>query len=181
MDAAKTLANARIKYPAREMKRHQDNEDQMRLMTIEDGMSDLEAGGAAACASLEEVDAAPQTREEAEKGRHLWVVGPDSVPVAPETCRWGKNLESTVIKHSNLTGGGKAHSGGEFWCIKGKGILVNAGSGRYGATTVEELDAFIEVARAMGCRVASAGFDDENPGVPNILPVGPLDWLGPNA
>ena len=180
MSLADSLAAFRTAIPARAMKRPPDNDDQVRLMTKEEGLVDLEVAEMEGLADFPTVLEEPRDGDAAMNNRLLWVVAQATLPVALESCDWGQQLESSVIKHSNLTGGAHAHSGGELWIVDGQGVLVNAGSGRYGADTEAELDEFLEVLRAMGLRVASMGFDAENPGEANRIAVGPITWLDPH-
>jgi hypothetical protein len=166
-------------YPLREMRIQPANDDELKRMRPEDGMLDLESGSLDQLIQIEIVDKPPTSREEAHEGRFLWVVRSDDAPTALEHCAWGRNLETKKVKHSNLTGGAPAHSGGELWVVQGKGVLVNANSGRYGANTPEELAAFVEALRGLGFWVASMGFDLDNPTRPNTVQVGPVDWQAP--
>lgn len=165
----------RQKYPLRPMRKIAANDDELRQMGYSDGIINLEEGPDAteyACTISE----SPTTEEEASHNRYLWVVRNNDVPCALEGCKWGQSLANKKIKHSNLTGGGPAHSGGELWVVEGKGLIINADSGRYGALTESELDDFIDELRKIGFCVASMGFDVDNPSIPNRVQVGPAQW-----
>ncbi|HEX3919099.1 MAG TPA: hypothetical protein VHW60_17310 [Caulobacteraceae bacterium] len=146
-------------------------------MSSEDGLLDVELVAIDDLAKIAEVASPPEDMAAARTGRILWVVREGEIPSALEACDWGRELESGMIKHSNLTGGMPAHSGGELWVVKGEGILANANSGRYGAESPEELEAFVEALRSLGFRAASMGFDIDNPARPNSIQVGPVAWL----
>lgn len=92
---------------------------------------------------------------------HLWVVRPDDVVHAPERCAFGQNLESGVIKHTNLTGGEAAFSGGELLFLDAQTIVVNGCSGRYGPRNSAELDMVVRAFAESGYGVWSMGFDEE--------------------
>ena len=153
------------------------NDDQLRQMLPENGMLNLEVCGVNELLDIGAVREAPMDRDAAQQGCFLWIVRSADMPIALEACEWGRKLESAVIKHSNLTGGLPAHSGGELWAVAGEGLLVNANSGRYGADSSEELEAFVRSLQALGLRVGSMGFDLDNPKAPNTVQVGPVDWL----
>lgn len=166
-------------YPLRAMKRQPANDDELKQMHSIDGMLDLEACGLSQLEASGGVAEPPSLREQASEGRFLWAVRSMDAPVALEECAWGHGLETKRIKHSNLTSGAPAHSGGELWVIQHQGVLVNANSGRYGADTPKELGAFVEALRELGFRAASMGFDLDNPVAPNVVQVGPVDWQTP--
>lgn len=161
------------------MQRQPANDDELKQMVTKDGMLDLEAFSLPRLEELVAVAEPPCLREQAPVGRFLWVVRSGDAPFALEKCRWSSELETKMIKHSNLTGGAPAHSGGELWVVHHQGVLVNANSGRYGANTAMELSAFVEALRGLGFQVASMGFDLDNPSIPNAVQVGPVSWLAP--
>lgn len=107
---------------------------------------------------------------------YLWAITSSEVPFALETADFGKTLESGVIKHTNLTGGSHAHSGGELWFLSGTQILVNGASGRYGPETSEELEDAAAAFKSVGYQVASLGFDEDT-GYSKRLLVGDPIWL----
>lgn len=180
MSFAEQILAFRAAFQPRVMKRDADYEDQLRQMVPEDGLVDLELRLADGLKEFPTVAEEPRDEDAAKVSKVLWVVGAADAPVALELCDWGRRLESKAVKHSNLTGGAPAHSGGELWIVEGEGVVVNAGSGRYGADDEPELDAFVEVLRSMGLRVASMGFDIDTPGQANRIAVGPLNWLEPH-
>jgi hypothetical protein len=172
------LSAYREQYPAKAMQRAADNSDQLKLMKNEDGMYDLPSPPAQS-AKFPQIAVVPKTREAAPAGRHLWVIRPGDVPLALEACEWGKKLQSGCIKHSNLTGGADAHSGGELWFTGDNHIAINAASGRYGAQSEEEFELIVEALRRSGYHVASTGFDVDNQSVPNRVFAGEPDWQEP--
>lgn len=107
---------------------------------------------------------------------YLWAITSSEVPFALETAAFGKTLKSKVIKHTNLTGGSHAHSGGELWFLSDTEILVNGASGRYGPETNEELEDAAAAFKSVGYQVASLGFDEET-GYSNRILVGDPIWL----
>ena len=180
MASTTEIATFRQTYQLRAMKITPANDDQVKQMRREDGMLNLEDCGMALLLEAGAVGEAPADSEAAKKGCFLWAVRGADTPVALERCDWGQGLESKELKHSNLTGGSPAHSGGELWAIKNQGLLVNANSGRYGAESPEELDAFVGALQGLGFRVGSMGFDLDNPKAPNTVQVGPVDWRNPH-
>jgi len=91
----------------------------------------------------------------------LWVVRQDDVVYALEQGTFGKGLESTVIKHTNLTGGAPAYSGGELLFLDENTLVVNGQSGRYGPRSQSEMDAVEQAFSESGYDVWSMGFDEE--------------------
>ncbi|MDR7270672.1 hypothetical protein J2X20_003330 [Pelomonas saccharophila] len=92
---------------------------------------------------------------------HLWVVRAEDVVHAGERCEFGDSLESGVIKHTNLTGGAAAYSGGELVFLSDGTIVVNGCSGRYGPRSKAELDSVARAFAQSGYGVWSMGFDEE--------------------
>ncbi len=172
------LATYRRDYPARGMRRQANNDDELLPMPDEGGVYELTAPPAL-IAHFPRHSSLPATDETAREARHLWVIRPDDVPVALETCAWGKDLESGCIKHSNLTGGAAAHSAGEIWFIGDDRIAINAGSGRYGAQSSTEFKMITDSLRRSGYFVASMGFDVDNISIPNTVFVGDPEWEAP--
>ncbi len=74
-----------------------------------DGLCDWLDGSALGCPPARKPP--PFAGRESDQ-RHLWVVTADAVLHAPEKGEFGSLREATLIKHSNLTGGGRAYSGG---------------------------------------------------------------------
>lgn len=90
----------------------------------------------------------------------LWVVRADDVVYAPEHSPFGKTLESKLIKHTNLTGGAPAFSGGELLFLESESaIIVNGSSGRYGPQSAEELDVAVTAFARSGYSVWAMGYD----------------------
>jgi hypothetical protein len=172
------LATYRTQYPVKPMQRAEDNADELKLMLARDGMYELPLPPAQAT-QFPRVKAVPTTRATAPPGRHLWVIRPADMPVALEACAWGTTLQSGCIKHSNLTGGADAHSGGEMWFTGEDHIAINAASGRYGAQSEQEFDVIVDALRRAGFYVASTGFDIDNQTVANRVFAGDPDWQEP--
>jgi hypothetical protein len=135
------------------------NADQIKQMLPEDGLLLWERGPIGDESG--EDPGAPTITSDMDETKFLWVVELTRVPYAPERCEFGKSLESGVIKHSNLTGGGDAHCGGEMIKIDNDNIVVNGRSGRYGPKSQEEMSAVAKAFRTSGYNVWSMGFDDE--------------------
>ncbi len=95
-------------------------------------------------------------------GCHLWVILPGHLPFILERAAVRPPLESGVAKHTNLTGGGVACSGGELWLDPADSELLymNGCSGRYGARTAVELEDVVVVFRTFGYQVVSFGWDE---------------------
>ncbi|WP_338669382.1 hypothetical protein [Pseudodesulfovibrio methanolicus] len=91
----------------------------------------------------------------------LWVALKDRIKIVNEKANATKRLALKKAKHTNLTGGSKAYSGGEMWITAPKTIVLNGCSGRYGPRTAEQLSEIVKVVRRSGWQVISLGWDDE--------------------
>jgi len=90
----------------------------------------------------------------------LWVVRTADVVWAEEHGQFGKTLESGVIKHTNLTGGAPAFSGGELLVLDDDStIIVNGSSGRYGPKSAAELGDVVTAFARSGYAVWAMGYD----------------------
>ena len=92
----------------------------------------------------------------------LWAVRPGDVVHAEEKSAFGAQLETGVIKHTNLTGGNPAHCAGELVSLNEGTIALNGASGRYGPTSSEEMTAVAKAFKDSGYGVWSYGYDEEN-------------------
>lgn len=102
----------------------------------------------------------PKITEAQIKNRMLWVVRAEDVVYAQEHCPFGMALESKMIKHTNLTGGALAFSGGELILLEDESaIVVNGCSGRYGPQSTEELDDIVTAFSRSGYAVWAMGYD----------------------
>lgn len=90
---------------------------------------------------------------------HLWVIRADDVVYSPERCGYGEERPSGRIKHTNLTGGDQAHSGGELRFLGENTVAVNGFSGRYGPKDEEELQHVVDAFSRSGYRVFWTGYD----------------------
>ena len=129
-----TIPEFAARHPPQAPRKQAETDDQLRLLTAEDGVVDLAKG-----------QMLPHTAGQPgyPPGRHLWVIAPDTLPVLLETAPnvQPPPLSSGVAKHTNLTGGSEACCGGELWtdAVNPKQLYVNGGSGRYGPRTPDEL------------------------------------------
>ncbi|MCP9840916.1 hypothetical protein KBY93_09735 [Synechococcus sp. J7-Johnson] len=149
------------------------NDDQLKQMTSDDGLHFWVDGTAT---GLGTPPSAPLLQPDQVDTAHLWVIRDVDVVHAEERCAFGAVLESGVIKHTNLTGGNAAFSGGELVFLDVVTIVVNGCSGRYGPRSNSEMQ---EVARAFadsGYGVWSMGFDDETNRPARFLGTYP-EWI----
>lgn len=102
------------------------------------------------------VESAPTRDQDLRTRKYLWVITETHVPFGKEV---GGHSD---IKHTNLTGGGKAYCGGEIWFADKESIYLNGGSGRY---PCENDEALLESVKSfymdIGYRVAIPPFDDD--------------------
>jgi len=90
------------------------------------------------------------------KNTFLWVIGCARVPILIENY-----ASSEVAKHTNLTGGTVAHSGGELWFKDDCFFYLSGSSGRYPPRSKRELERIVEIFVSCGYNVESLGWDDE--------------------
>lgn len=151
-------------YPPKPPRKQAANADENRLLGKSDGV--LLVGAP----PLETSKRAHPSAKEADLSRHLWVfrAGDEpepSIPAILERAVVNPPLESGKVKHSNLTGGGKASCGGELWVdpTSPQRLYVNGASGRYGPRTEKELADAVAVFSALGFEAVSFGWDDNAP------------------
>jgi len=132
-----------------------NNASELIQMTAADGLALWEDGpGAPANGVPPNIDVNPPNVR-------LWVVRDNDVPHAAESNPFAESLPSKVIKHSNLTGGQPAHSGGELVFVRNDTIVINGCSGRYGPQSAAELIAVAEAFKKSGYAVWCLGYDPE--------------------
>jgi hypothetical protein len=82
--------------------------DEIRQLTTAEGLNELAPPPYAAA----KIGNAPRQAREEESTKYLWVVTPTNVPFALESLP-EVGLQRGRLSHTNLTGGGPAHSGGK--------------------------------------------------------------------
>lgn len=137
-----------------EVKRYAGDTDRM---TVDDGLASWTDGVATSTTSR---PTAPQVGPKPD-GMHLWIVSADDVVHAAETCEFGAGREFGKIKHSNLTGGADAFSGGELVFIDDQTLVLNGCSGRYRIRSEAEMSALASAFRRSGYRVWSMGWSTD--------------------
>ena len=102
------------------------------------------------------------------KNCHLWVVDERGLPYILQNPihRLGPN----PLKHTNVTGAGKASLGGELWFDDPSTIYVSGSSGRYPPRDAEQLRRAEALFRSAGYAVMSFGWDEETKRPRKILP-----------
>ena len=148
------------------------NDDQVKQMSVDDGLAHWVDGSAI----TKPAPSPPLLSPKQVEARHLWVVRQYDVVHAKETCSFGKCLESEVIKHTNLTGGAAAFSGGEIIFLDAETVVVNGCSGRYGPRSQSELDLAVRAFAESGYGVWSMGFDDDTNRPAQFLGIYP-EWV----
>ncbi|MDE2937708.1 MAG: hypothetical protein OXR67_02135 [Chloroflexota bacterium] len=101
----------------------------------------------------------PPVRFQRGPNTYIWVINAEGVPYILEVFQ-GESA-SELIKHTNLTGGGKAYVGGELWFSTDRKLFVSGGSGRYSPQDEKQLEAAVEVFRSFSYEVTSLGWDQE--------------------
>ena len=101
---------------------------------------------------------APPTSRLDSRHRYLWVIDEQGIPYIIEKCL--DALDTTLPKHTNLTGGGAASMGGELWFASDCSLYISGGSGRYPPANKKQLDAAVEVFESLEYVVTSLGWDE---------------------
>ena len=91
----------------------------------------------------------------------LWIALKDRIKIVREKANASKRLKLKRIKHTNLSGGRYAYSGGELWFVSNDTIIINGCSGRYGPRTKDQFDNMVGIFKATGWNVIPAGWDSE--------------------
>lgn len=164
------------KYPLRQPDDSKINEaDEKYPISSKNGLRLLDR----APASWGVVSSPPESWPEYEdhKKRYLWVIDSRGVPCLYEYCEASSALTSGRAKHTNLTGGKSASSGGELYFRSDTEIFVSSASGRYAPRTVDEIRDAALFLKEYGYVVCSFGWDEEQ-GVPSrFYREGEAKWL----
>ncbi len=139
-------------------RRKSANKDEVRKLGKRDGVMIIQGPPVAANESNRKVP-----KKQGDPGCHLWVFDSQAIPYIFERAPVADTLESGVVKHTNLTGGGDASCAGELWVDPADDnlIYINGCSGRYGPRTREQMDCTVEVFDQLGHKVRSFGWDDD--------------------
>ena len=112
-------------------------------------------------------------------GLRLWVVTPNHVLHAAESCEFGRRRGAGAAKHSNLTGGGEAFAGGELMFLDPATIAITGSSGRYRLRAAEEMTAIERAFAESGYNVWSMGYNQDT-NRPNLFDGNTdLEWVSP--
>ena len=109
-------------------------------------------------------------------GRRLWVVTKEHILHALEGCDFGANREAGAVKHSNLTGGGRAFAGGELVVFDAATIGITGSSGRYRLRSLEEMAAIERAFVESGYHVWSMGYN-QDVNRPNVFGLSDPEWV----
>jgi hypothetical protein len=128
-------------------------------MTPSDGLGELLDGSGSAGDAPPQLE--PLSEDNLPAERRLWVVREKDVVHAQEHCEFGKQRPAGRLKHTNLTGGEPAYSGGELLIVDNNRIIVSGDSGRYGPRSAAEMQDVSIAFRDAGYTVYSLGYDQE--------------------
>lgn len=145
----------RTAYCAKAPMKVANNDDELKLINTSDIIQLYDGPSAYALGNPPEIADNPE-------GVHLWVVRERDVVHAEEKCTFGAGLQNGEIKHTNLTGGGHAHCGGEFLFHDKATLIVNGASGRYGPTSEAEMVAVARAFKDSGYGVWYYPYDEES-------------------
>lgn len=172
--APDAFAAFRAEFPAASPRLPCDNADQRRLMTAEDGRRVFGEDDPPS----KKLDGPPRRKEQCAEFCHLWVVAKVDAAYGEEHCDFAKLLRSGVLKHTNLTGGEDAHSGGEIYFLTDGSVFVNFDSGRYGAHRQGEAAAVAQAIADVGFKVGMIPYDEDLGNPPKIVSAGDeVQWL----
>ena len=88
---------------------------------------------------------------------YLWVIDLTGIPYIFEAPI--PAINSSLPKHTNLTGGGEAYLGGEIWFASTVALYMSGGSGRYPPISETQLEEATRVFESLGYQVSSLGWD----------------------
>lgn len=165
----------RAAYPPRDPNlANKTHDDELRLLRVDEGRRDLTVAPATAVAT----NSLPRSRGAQHRGKYLWVVGLNDVPYALEAGHNGPVLELGRVTHTNLTGGGPAHAGGEMWFLNTSSVVINGGSSRYRPGSLEELEQVATAFKRCGYRTGHMGYDEETASFARyLLPGVEPEWM----
>ena len=154
---ASNLEGYRNAYPAREpYLGTMQNDDELKQFGPEDGRGEMSIAPATGV-----VQGNPPDGRGSSENKYLWAIEPEGVPSVLEDGPAGKAVARGYASHTNLTGGGLAHCGGELWFRDVNSFWLSGSSGRYRPRSGEELAAVVASFRKSGYAVASFGWDGE--------------------
>ncbi len=156
MTGLMTRAEFIQRYPPAGPRREAANPDELKKLDTSDGVQQL-------CHPPANAQAREVPSKKGDEGCHLWVLDEEGLPYLLERAEVAAGLQSGVIKHTNLTGGGEASCGGELWVdpVDDRLLYVNGCSGRYGPRTAEQLEDFVTLLAQDGFDVQSFGWDED--------------------
>lgn len=161
VDTAFSILRAKIGAPRPPPPELIANADQVVQMAPADGLMQW-ADGTHIAVPVADPGPAPLLTKAHLKNCMLWAVRQNDVVWALEHGPFGKTLESGVIKHTNLTGGDPAFSGGELLVIAdGSTVVINGNSGRYRPRSAVELGDVVSAFAQSGYGVWSMGYDED--------------------
>ena len=92
---------------------------------------------------------------------YLWVIDLSGIPYILEYAL--PELGGNPPKHTNLTGGNPASTGGELWFHTESSLFLSGKSGRYGPRDEQQLADAVTVFEDYGYDVLSLGWEDGQP------------------
>lgn len=105
----------------------------------------------------------PMSRDNPGNNCYLWVIRDKDIPSILEDSPEFKSIYGQIPKHSNLTGGKDAYSGGELWKLQNNKYVISGSSGRYQVQTPEELEYIKQAFSSLGYDIDTLGWDYEAP------------------
>lgn len=135
---------------------HASEADQM---SPEDGLEQFTDGSSGGAGAPDRLD--PLSGDLQISPRRLWVVRQDDVVHAIEDCAFGAARPAGRVKHTNLTGGLPAFSGGELVFLDAGTLIVSGDSGRYGPRSAIEMEDVAIAFKESGYAVYTMGYDEE--------------------
>ena len=112
-----------------------------------------------------------------EKKIFLWVMTSENIVYLEEYTEAAQNFNAGKVKHTNLTGGAPACSGGEMWFCSPKALYVSGCSGRYGPSTEEELFEGAAVFKRKCYKTCCLGWDADRDAPAQMYREGVARWI----
>lgn len=171
-----TVPEFLAKYPVRAPDlTSKNNEDELKLLTVEDGVKLIEAPPAIwALGSLP-----PETRDEYDKHefRYLWIFDDRGIPCIKEISESTLLLESKKAKHTNLSGGEKASVGGEVYFSNHDEVYLSGSSGRYRFENLNQLMDAANIFKVWGYATCCLGWDTDRERPSTVFREGVAQWV----
>jgi hypothetical protein len=149
--------------------------DSAQVTSLQVGPANAVQYAVVALEGTDETDGDWLNRDKANK--YLWLVRTDDVRICLENGELGKSTSRKRLSHTNLSGIGAAHCGGELWFRDATSIYLNGLSSRFTARNPEELVAIANSFHTAGYQVCSYGWNYDTGAPKRTLRKREIAWL----